>query len=81
LAVGTSRHDADIAGLFDGNDHASSEDDLLVGLLKVDQVDTSGVALPDIALHLGVAGASAKVDGARQQLSQIIGGGNVDVHG
>lgn len=80
LAIRTSRDETNISGLFNGNNHASSENDLLVGLLEVEQVHSSSVTLPDVALHLGVTSTSTEVHVASQHFGNVVKVGNINIY-
>jgi hypothetical protein len=80
LTVGARSNNANVRGLLNSNDHTSSENDLLVGLLKVDDVDSVVVALVDIATHLGVDSLGTQMDVASKHLCNVILRRNVDVN-
>ena len=80
LAVRARSNDGNISGLFDGDDHTSGEDDLLVGLLEIDDVNSGGVTLVDVAFHLEISSLAAEVDVASKHLGNILLRGNINVN-
>merc|ERR1719192_1625529 len=51
LGVGTASADVDVVGVLDGGDGPGSQEDLLPGLLQVDDVDPVILLLEDVLLH------------------------------
>jgi len=67
---------ADVVGIFDGCNYASSENELLPSLSNVEDVNTIWASLPDIRLHAFIAVFGADVALRRKQhLNVLLRGG------
>merc|ERR1719251_521100 len=58
--------------VLDSSNSPSSQDQLLPGLLQVDDVDAVGLLLEDVLLHGGLAVVRADVGGRSQHLGDVI---------
>ena len=72
LGVGAAGADEHVLGVLDSGDGAGSEQDLLPGLLQVDDVDTIILLLEDVLLHGGLGVGRPEVGGGSQHLSDVI---------
>ena len=59
-------------GILDSSNSPGSQDQLLPGLLQVDDVDAVGLLLEDVLLHRSLAVVRADVGGRSQHLGDII---------
>ena len=65
-------HDNIHLGILDGSNSPGSQDQLLPGLLQVDDVDAVSLLLEDVLLHRGLAVIRADVRGGSQHLGDVI---------
>ena len=72
LGVGAAGADEHVLGVLNSGDGAGSEQDLLPGLLQVDDVDTIILLLEDVLLHGGLGVGRPEVGGGSQHLSDVI---------
>merc|ERR1719362_950854 len=72
LSVGPAGTDEHISGVLNSRDGAGSQQDLLPGLLQVDDVDPVILLLEDVLLHRGLAVVRPDMDGGRQHLGDVI---------
>merc|ERR1719373_435467 len=72
LGVGSAGADVHILGVLNRGDGTGSEQDLLPGLLQVDDVDPVVLLLEDVLLHGLLAVVRANVGGCGQHLGDII---------
>ena len=72
LGVGAAGADEHVLGVLNSGDGAGSEQDLLPGLLQVDDVDPVVLLLEDVLLHRGLAVVRPDVDGGGQHLGDVI---------
>ena len=72
LGVGSAGADVHVLGVLNRGDGTSSEQDLLPGLLQVDDVDPVVLLLEDVLLHGLLAVVRANVGGCGQHLGDII---------
>ena len=72
LGVGSAGADVHVLGVLNRGDGTGSEQDLLPGLLQVDDVDTIGLLLEDVLLHRGLAVVRPDVGGGSQHLGNVI---------
>ena len=59
-------------GILDSSNSPGSQDQLLPGLLQVDDVDAVGLLLEDVLLHRRLAVVRADVGGRSQHLGNVI---------
>ena len=59
-------------GVLNGSNSPGSQDQLLPGLLQVDDVDAVGLLFEDVLLHRGLAVIRANVGGCSQHLGDVI---------
>jgi len=72
LGVGAAGAHEHVLGILNGGDGASSEQDLLPGLLQVDDVDSIILLLEDVLLHGSLGVGRPEVGGGSQHLSDVI---------
>lgn len=68
-SAGTDKH---ILGVLNSSNGTGSQQDLLPGLLQVDDVDTIVLLLEDVLLHGGLAVVRPNVGGGGQHLGDVI---------
>merc|ERR1719400_2427124 len=72
LGIGAAGHNKHILGVLNGSNSPGSQDQLLPGLLQVDDVDAVGLLFEDVLLHRGLAVIRANVGGCSQHLGDVI---------
>ena len=72
LGVGSAGADIHVLGVLNRGDGTGSEQDLLPGLLQVDDVDPVVLLLEDVLLHGGLGVGRPEVGGGSQHLSDVI---------
>ena len=72
LGVGAAGAHEHVLGILNGGDGASSEQDLLPGLLQVDDVNSIILLLEDVLLHGSLGVRRPEVGGGSQHLSDVI---------
>merc|ERR1719214_103422 len=72
LSVRSAGTDEHVSGVLNCGDSAGSQEDLLPGLLQVDDVDPVVLLLEDVLLHRGLAVVRPDVDGSGQHLGDVI---------
>ena len=72
LSVRPAGTDEHVSGVLNSGDSAGSQEDLLPGLLQVDDVDPVVLLLEDVLLHRGLAVVRPDVDGGSQHLGDVI---------
>ena len=72
LGVRSAGADEHVLGVLNGGDGAGSEQDLLPGLLQVDDVDSIILLLEDVLLHGLLAVVGANMGGRGQHLGDVI---------
>jgi len=72
LSPRSSRGNANVVGVFNGNNHASSELKLFPGLLEVDDVDAITTSSPNVSGHGWGHISSSEVDLASEHLLDVI---------
>jgi len=77
LTIRTLRNDDDVLGVLDAGDDAGSEDELLPGGLKVDDVNTISTSLEHVGSHARIQVDSADVRLTCQKHLHVLGR---DVH-
>lgn len=71
LASHAAGDGADISGVGDGNNDASSEEELLPGAGKVEDVDSVSTAGVDVLGHLGLAVLGAAVEDNHRRIAWV----------
>ena len=72
LGVGSTGTDEHVSGILHSSDSAGSQEDLLPGLLQVDDVDPVVLLLEDVLLHGRLAVVRPNVDSGGQHLGDVI---------
>ena len=72
LGVGAAGADEHVLGVLNGGDGAGGEQDLLPGLLQVDDVDSIILLLEDVLLHGSLGVGRPEMGGGSQHLSDVI---------
>merc|ERR1719445_117379 len=72
LSGGPCGHHVHILWVLNSSDSTGSENQLLPGLLEINNVDTAGLLLEDVLLHGSLAVVGANVGGGSQHLSDVI---------
>merc|ERR1719400_3050741 len=72
LGIGAAGNNKHILGVLNGSNSPGSQDQLLPGLLQVDDVDAVGLLFEDVLLHRGLAVIRANVGGCSQHLGDVI---------
>ena len=72
LSVWPAGTDEHVSGVLNSGDGTGSQQDLLPGLLQVDDVDPIVLLLEDVLLHRGLAVVRPDVDGGSQHLGDVI---------
>ena len=72
LSVRSAGTDEHVSRVLNSGDSAGSQEDLLPGLLQVDDVDPVVLLLEDVLLHRGLAVVRPDVDGSGQHLGDVI---------
>merc|ERR1719268_699957 len=72
LSIGAAGDHIDILWVLDSSNGPGSKNQLLPGLLQVDDVDTIGLLLEDVLLHRGLAVVRPDVGGGSQHLGNVI---------
>ena len=72
LGVGAAGAHEHVLGVLNGGDGAGSEQDLLPGLLQVDDVDSIILLLEDVLLHGSLGVGRPEMGGGSQHLSDVI---------